>query len=386
MLKLPKNVEYLLKKLNENNYEAYIVGGCVRDSLIGLEPHDWDICTSALPNQILEVFSDFKIIPTGLKHGTVTICIEDEQYEITTYRIDGEYEDNRHPKKVAFVNNLIEDLKRRDFTINSMAYNPNTGLIDFFNGKEDIKNKIIRCVGNANDRFNEDALRILRAIRFSITLKYDIELETLLSIYENKQLLKNISIERITSELTKILSCGYSILLGLIIRVIVPELTYKMIEYANIQNDMSLNAKLVNLFNLDNVYDILKRLKFDNKTIKNVCNIRQMIKFVQEEKERLGPRSLNKYIMYYNEDIIEDVICCLKYKDKKLATEMSKCLNKCKKECYKVSHLKINGNDLINLGYQGKAIGKLLNYLLFEVIEDKLKNNRKDLLKRIGAI
>lgn len=135
-LRLPSNVKYILNKLNECGYEAYVVGGCVRDSIIGLIPHDWDICTSALPKQIIKVFNDHKIIPTGLKHGTVTVVIDNEQYEITTYRIDGEYKDNRHPSEVTFTSGLKEDLKRRDFTVNAMAYNPSIGLIDFFGGKK----------------------------------------------------------------------------------------------------------------------------------------------------------------------------------------------------------------------------------------------------------
>lgn len=216
-LRLPSNVKYILNKLNVCGYEAYVVGGCVRDSIIGLIPHDWDICTSALPEQIIKVFNDHKIIPTGLKHGTVTVVIDNEQYEITTYRIDGKYKDNRHPSEVTFTSSLKEDLKRRDFTVNAMAYNPSIGLIDFFGGKKDITNRVIKCVGRPDDRFNEDALRILRAIRFSITLGYDIEFKTLQSIYRNKSLLKNISIERINTEITKAFSCGYSVVMGKIL-------------------------------------------------------------------------------------------------------------------------------------------------------------------------
>lgn len=295
--------------LNKCGYEAYVVGGCVRDSIIGLTPHDWDICTSALPEQIVEVFSDHKIIPTGLKHGTVTIVIDDEQYEVTTYRVDGEYEDNRHPVEVTFTSSLKEDLKRRDFTINAMAYNPSIGLIDFFGGKRDIKNKVIKCVGKPDDRFNEDALRILRAIRFSITLGYDIESKTLRSIYENKNLLKNISVERINSEITKALSHGYSVVMGKILQVVVPELTDRMVNSAMTMIgifDTSTNVRIALLFNFDEdkQKEILQRLKFDNKTIKNVCGIRKWTYNIRAySDDELVPQIVMKRVLNYNDTI-----------------------------------------------------------------------------------
>ena len=197
-IKLPKNVGYILDKLIKHGYEAYIVGGCVRDSILGLRPKDWDITTSATPKQIIKVFENYKIIPTGLKHGTVTILIDDIGYEITTYRIDGDYEDCRHPKDVVFTSDLKEDLSRRDFTINAMAYNDKDGLIDYFNGYEDlINNKVIRTVGDCDNRFREDALRILRAIRFSAKLNFKIEEDTFIGMFNNTKNLKNISKERI---------------------------------------------------------------------------------------------------------------------------------------------------------------------------------------------
>lgn len=209
IIKMPIPVKFALNKLHSNGYEAYIVGGCVRDSIMGVEPHDWDICTSALPKQIQEVFKDLKVILTGLQHGTVTIVYEENDYkqclEITTYRIDGEYKDNRHPENVEFTSNLSLDLMRRDFTINAMAYNDKEGIIDMFGGIKDIEMGRLRCVGNPNNRFQEDALRLMRAIRFAI--KYDLQIddEVFKSIQKNKILLKNVSIERICDELTKIL-------------------------------------------------------------------------------------------------------------------------------------------------------------------------------------
>lgn len=384
-----------MNKLNKCGYEAYVVGGCVRDSIIGLVPHDWDICTSALPKQIVEVFSDNKIIPTGLKHGTVTIVMDDEQYEVTTYRIDGEYEDNRHPVEVTFTNSLKEDLRRRDFTINAMAYNPSIGLIDFFGGKSDIKNKVIKCVGKPDDRFSEDALRILRAIRFSITLGYDIESKTLRSIYENKNLLKNISVERINSEITKALSHGYSVVMGKILQVVVPELTDRMVNSAMTMIgifDTSTNVRIALLFNFDEdkQKEILQRLKFDNKTIKNVCGIRKWTYNIRAySDDELVPQIVIRRVLNYNDTIADDVVSalrCTSYLDSTttyyvFADSMGECLPKCRNECYKISHLKVDGKDIKAVGYSGKEIGVVLNALLSAVIEERLTNEHDTLLE-----
>ena len=204
-IKLPKNVRFIIEEIYKSGYEAFIVGGCVRDSILGLEPNDYDITTSAAPNEILNIFKSFKTINNGIKHGTVGVIIDKEIYEITTYRLDGEYENNRRPKNVCFTSNLIEDLKRRDFTINAIAYNDKIGIVDKFGGIKDIKNKIVKTVGNADDRFNEDGLRLIRAIRFSSKLNFKIEDVTLNSIYKNTHVVKNISKERITDEFSKII-------------------------------------------------------------------------------------------------------------------------------------------------------------------------------------
>lgn len=198
---LPKYVGFIIDKLYEKGYEAFAVGGCVRDVVMGRNPHDWDITTNALPEIVKETFN--KTIDTGIKHGTVTVMIKRVGYEVTTYRIDGEYTDGRHPKEVIYTSDLAEDLKRRDFTINAMAYNYRTGIIDKFNGVEDIENKIIRCVGNPTDRFKEDALRMLRAIRFSAQLDFSIDKETYEAIKLLAENLSLISKERIQAELTK---------------------------------------------------------------------------------------------------------------------------------------------------------------------------------------
>lgn len=200
---LPQKVAFIIEKLMENGYEAYAVGGCIRDTILGRVPGDWDITTSARPEEVKAIFQ--RTIDTGIEHGTVTVMVKKEGFEVTTYRIDGEYEDSRHPAQVEFTSKLEEDLKRRDFTINAMAYNPQTGLVDIFNGVEDIMKRQIRCVGNPVERFEEDALRMLRAIRFSGQLGFAIEKDVKRAISRKAWTLKNISAERIRSELTKLI-------------------------------------------------------------------------------------------------------------------------------------------------------------------------------------
>jgi tRNA nucleotidyltransferase (CCA-adding enzyme) len=200
---IPEKVQYIIDTLVDHGFEAYAVGGCVRDMILGKNPEDWDITTSAKPFEVKKVFK--RTVDTGIEHGTVTVLLDKDHYEVTTYRLDGIYEDNRRPKEVSFTSSLEEDLKRRDFTINAMAYNPQLGIVDLFGGVKDLKNRLIRCVGNPMERFDEDALRILRAVRFSAQLDFQIEEATKLAIKEKAGLLKNISAERIRMELTKLL-------------------------------------------------------------------------------------------------------------------------------------------------------------------------------------
>lgn len=394
VIKLPKSVELILSKLNNCGYEAYIVGGCVRDSIIGTTPHDWDICTSALPEQVMGIFEGYKIIPTGLKHGTVTIIIDNFKYEVTTYRIDGEYKDNRHPKEISFTNNLKEDLNRRDFTINAMAYNPSTGLVDYFNGKKDIYNKLIKCVGNPDDRFNEDALRIMRAVRFATMLNYYIEDNTLKSIKKNKILLKNISIERINLEFIKTVKVSYNQEIGELIQIIVPELTNEMIcesikmfgtSYQNIYTRLA----LIFNFNKDKLKEILQRLKFDNKTIKNVIDTHELIYKFRNRKFIDSPKYCIKLILNKNENVIESVIdgirCTSQLDINKdyysFSNILTECLEECKKECFKLSHLKINGNDIKSMGFQKEEVGKILNFLLDCNFKNLVENNHDKLIE-----
>ena len=225
---MPKGCKELINILHSNGYEAFLCGGAVRDSILGRTIHDYDITTSATPDEMMEVFKDKRIIETGLQHGTITIVIDGEGYECTTYRIDGNYSDSRRPDSVTFTRNLKEDLKRRDFTINAMAYNDEVGLVDPFNGMEDIEHYKIRCVGRAEDRFSEDALRILRAIRFASQLGFVVDSDVSLNIHKMYKNLENISIERINSEFCKIaLSSEFYIQIGLfreVFSLFIPEI------------------------------------------------------------------------------------------------------------------------------------------------------------------
>ena len=203
---LPENTEFIINTLAENGYEAYIVGGCVRDLIMNIPPHDWDICTNALPDEVITVFKDFRTVQSGIKHGTVGIVIEHLVYEVTTFRSETGYSDNRHPDGVHFEKDIEKDLSRRDFTVNSIAYSPQKGFVDLYNGYDDIRYKTIKAVGSPDTRFSEDALRILRALRFASVLGFEIESSTAESIHRNKGLLKNIACERIWSEFTKLIS------------------------------------------------------------------------------------------------------------------------------------------------------------------------------------
>lgn len=246
---IPEKVQYIIDELVTNGFEAYAVGGCVRDMILGKNPEDWDITTSAKPHEVKKIFR--RTVDTGIIHGTVTVLLNKEHFEVTTYRLDGLYEDNRHPKEVSFTGNLEEDLKRRDFTINAMAYNPAKGVIDLFGGMDDLKNRLIRCVGNAYWRFDEDALRILRAVRFSAQLDFQIEEHTKEAIKNKAQLLKHISAERVRTELTKLLVSDnpnrLRVLYELgISKVIMPEIDKMMVtEQKNIYHAYSVGEHTI---------------------------------------------------------------------------------------------------------------------------------------------
>ena len=251
---LPSHVEYILATLEAAGYHAHIVGGSVRDLLLGKNPDDFDITTSALPEETKAVFSDKRTVDTGIKHGTVSLILDGKPYEITTYRLDGEYKDSRHPEAVYFTKNIVEDLSRRDFTVNAMAYNPTTGLVDPFGGRDDLKLGIIRAVGDPYVRFNEDALRILRGIRFSSVLGFKIEDKTSKAIREKRQLLSKVSAERIYVELKKMLSGidSYSVVLNYpeVITQVLPMLDEVRLPDIELFSSADYRSRILSLFYL----------------------------------------------------------------------------------------------------------------------------------------
>lgn len=393
-IKIPKEVENVLNILHENGFEAYVVGGCVRDSIMGKIPSDWDVATSAKPDQILLCFNNRKTIETGLKHGTVTVVINKMQIEITTYRIDGEYSDNRRPDEVLFTDKIKLDLRRRDFTINALAYNK-SGIIDLFGGLDDINNKFIKCVGAAGERFNEDGLRILRALRFASVLNFDIEENTSSSIFRNKALLNNISMERINIEFSKlIMGSNYRKILieyREVIEVFLPEiqvLTEDEFKYRlnamKVLNSLFLRLTVF-LYNINSTDKILMNLKYDNKTIKTVKIL------VENINGRIYPvpvnvkRWLNK-INYVNLNYLIKIKKSLFDSEFYELEETEKIMNEIirTKQCYSLETLAINGQDLIDAGVpKGKNIGIILDIILSEVIEGKLVNEKDSLLNFI---
>ena len=383
-MKLPKNVEYILNELNNKGYEGYIVGGCVRDYLMGTEPHDYDITTSALPEEVKKIFPH--TVDTGIQHGTVTVVIDKTGYEITTYRIDGEYKDNRHPEEVIFTDKLSGDLSRRDFTVNAIAYNPIKGFVDLFGGQEDIKNKIIRGVGMASKRFQEDALRMMRAVRFSAQLDFSIEEGTLDALKENAPLIKNISIERIREEFFKLILSDHNERLDILLNsgmteYFLPEILNREIDFSKINLlSKDINVRLAYIFkgiDCNNVNKIMKRLKADNKTISTVTSL---VKY--SNYEITDEYSMRKLISLIDKNVprLIEVMGALKNTD----TVAEEALyNSVKNDCCALKTLDLTGNDLMGAGISGKAIGQALNKALDYVMKEPQKNNREVLLNYI---
>lgn len=436
MIILPEKVKYIIDTIMDAGYEAYAVGGCIRDSILGRVPDDWDITTSATPYQVKELFK--RTIDTGIQHGTVTVMLDKEGFEVTTYRIDGEYEDSRHPKEVTFTANLIEDLKRRDFTINAMAYNDRAGLVDVFEGIKDIERKVIRCVGCPKERFTEDALRMMRAVRFSAQLGYEIEENTAAAISELAGNLVNISAERIQVELVKLVTSPHPENLKIayetgITKVIMPEFDICMKTMQNnphhcytvgehtlksmqsIQPDKVLRLSM--LFHdigkpstistdekgIDHFYGhpdvsedmarkILRRLKFDNHTIHMVTGL---VKYHDRNVEP-APKYVRRAILKVGEDIFPllfdikraDIAAQSDYKREEKAGKLEQVYEAYKEmlekhQCVSLKMLAVTGRDLITeAGMQsGPELGKVLEKLLHEVIEDPELNKKEILLK-----
>ncbi len=445
IIQLPENVKYIIDTIMEAGYEAFAVGGCIRDSILGREPDDWDITTLASPYQIKELFR--RTIDTGILHGTVTVMIEKEGYEVTTYRIDGEYEDSRHPKEVIFTPNLEEDLKRRDFTINAMAYNEKTGLVDIFEGMKDITRKVIRCVGSPMERFTEDALRMMRAVRFSAQLGYRIEEETAKAITQLAPNLIKISAERIQTELVKLVTSPHPDYLRIayetgITAVILPEFdkcmqtqqknphhcytvgehtlhamchirAEKALRLAMLFHDIGKPSRLtMDEEGIAHFYghpavseemagDILRRLKFDNDTI---YTVKKLVKYHDYEVEP-APKYVRRAIMKIGEDIFPllfevkkaDIEAQSDYKrEEKLAKiiQIEEIYQEIlvKKQCVSLKTLAVSGKDLITeVGMKpGKELGEVLKELLELVIEEPSLNEKETLLvkaaKMIGKV
>ena len=424
---IPTQAAEIIKTLSSHGYEAYAVGGCVRDSILGKTPSDWDITTSARPEQVKALFA--KTIDTGIKHGTVTVMMDKTGYEVTTYRIDGLYEDHRRPNDVTFTTSLREDLMRRDFTINAMAYNDTDGLIDLFGGMDDLQNRVIRCVGNARDRFEEDALRMLRAVRFAGQLHFRIESSTREAIIACHNNLKDVSAERIQMELLKLLISDHpevfreAYATGLA-SVFLPEFDRMMdtgqknphhcysvgehtlhavcmiepnpvLRLTMLLHDVGKPAtKTTDQYGIDHFYnhykvgaemskEILKRLKFDNKTIQVVCQLISHHDIRFKNPKTSGQRHVRKVMHSIGPNLFPYLLKVMEadvrsqsdyYQAEKLSIlketwESYEEILK-KQDCLSLKDLKINGNQLKALGIrEGKTIGAILKTLLSMVLE-----------------
>lgn len=433
MIEIDKGAQKAITLLQNEGFEAYVVGGCVRDSLLGITPNDWDLCTNAVPDDILKVFENYRTTLTGKKHGTITVVINDEHYEITTYRVDGEHQDGRRPKNVSFTSDLQEDLRRRDFTINAMAYNYDEGLIDLFNGIGDLEAGIVRCVGNTMDRLNEDKLRIFRAIRFASTYDFVID-SNIYNIAHKNSDISMLSIERIQDEFNKILLSSkpstwmYVLHSFNLLHQFIPELVscynfkqhnphhhLDIFEHTidamdNVEPKLELRLSALfhdigkpNTFSLDEdgnghfyghhkesakiCRETMTRLRYSNEMINYVS---ELVYFHMTGYENLRPKSTKKFISKVGVDKLDDLfklqiadrcaskppyclddIYTLKYDCERILSE---------KQPLTVKDLIINGNHLISLGVpEGKEIGEILNDLLEKVLENPELNSLEPL-------
>lgn len=387
-IRIPENVMTALMLLEQNGYSAYAVGGCVRDSLLGKAPYDWDICTSAAPGQTMECFADYRVIPTGVKHGTITVIVE-KPLEITTFRIDGDYLDNRRPSEVSFTHNVADDLCRRDFTVNAMALDKNGNLTDLYGGRDDLEKKLIRCVGNANKRFDEDALRIMRALRFAATLGFEIESETAQAIHEKKQLLCNIAAERIQKEFTKLLKADCKKILtefADVIKVFLPDADIsaynaKLIDSAPADPVLRLALLLTNL-NPDKGEDALRSLRFDNRTVRDVSLMLGAKELVISAERPQIKRLINRYGIHNLKTVLDFLLYSQKISSDLHGTVLNTADDITQKgECCTLSALAVNGSDISALGiFKQNQIGKILFDLLEKVMDGEAENRKKDLI------
>ena len=436
-IQLPEKVKVVIQTLEAAGYEAYAVGGCVRDSVLGRIPADWDITTSALPEQVKELFH--RTIDTGIEHGTVTVMMDKEGFEVTTYRVDGEYRDHRHPEQVNFTGELKEDLRRRDFTINAMAYNDRCGMVDAFGGIEDLKHGVIRCVGVAGERFEEDALRILRAVRFAAQLGFEIEKETADAARALAGNLKDISAERIQTELVKLLVSPHPEMLRTayelgITRVVLPEFdvmmetpqhhphhmysvgehTLKALEFTDPEKVLRLSVLFhdfgkpqtrTTVDGVDHFHGhanvsaqetvrIMRRLKFDNATMDQV----KRIVLYHDVRPQPDERQIRRLLHRAGEDIFPglfqvmgaDILAQSEYRKMEKLVNLERVHQVYdeilkRKDCISLKNLQVTGKDLIAAGMKpGKKIGEILNQMLEDVLETPEHNEREYLLKTYG--
>ena len=434
---LPEKVNMIIHTIQAAGFEAYAVGGCVRDSILGRVPDDWDITTSAKPEDIKKLFK--RTIDTGIEHGTVTVMLDKEGFEVTTYRIDGEYEDSRHPKEVTFTSNLREDLRRRDFTINAMAYNDEVGIVDIFEGISDIEKKVIRCVGDAKERFTEDALRMMRAVRFSAQLGYSIAESTKEAIKELAPTLQKISAERIQVELVKLITSDHPDYLKIayetgITAEVLPEFDLcmeteqnnphhmysvgehtlhaiknveknKVLRLAMLFHDMgkpkavTTDEKGIHHFYGHNEISseitraVLRRLRFDNDTIYKT----EKLVYFHDYRPELTDKSIRRFVTKIGKELFPmyvlvqraDILAQSNYKrDQKLqniqkAEEIFAGIIE-REECLSLKDLAVTGKDLIEMGIKpGKEIGEILNGFLEMVIENPTLNKKEILLNKL---
>lgn len=439
MLELPVGAAFVLETLHRQGYQAYAVGGCVRDSLLGRAPKDWDICTDALPEQMQQVFAGWHVIETGLKHGTLTVLHSHEPYEVTTFRVDGEYTDHRHPDCVTFVADVREDLARRDFTVNAMAWSPQSGLVDAFGGQADLSARVIRCVGDPKKRFGEDALRILRAMRFASVYEFDIDPDTDRAIHALKHTLRSVAAERIRAELAKLL-CGRGA--GRIIRqyqdvlfTLFPQLeqlsgfdqrthhhlwdvwehTVRAVEAVPPTEVLRLTMLLHDTgkpacFTLDEhgeghfygheaesvriAEKVLSDLRVDNAT-RDRCLLliashgwpvtpdRRLLK---RRLNRLGEEALRQLIEVKRADALatgtKDAAAVEAHRADTLSA-LDAVL--AENPCVTLREMAVNGRDMMALGARGRAVGEMLQWLLEQVLDDTLPNDRDALLNAARA-
>ena len=439
---LPEQVTRIINTLNEAGFEAYAVGGCVRDSIMGRTPDDWDITTSASPQEVKKLFR--RTVDTGIQHGTVTVMLQKTGYEVTTYRIDGEYEDNRHPKEVIFTKCLEEDLKRRDFTVNAMAYHPREGLVDLFDGIGDMERKCIRCVGRAEERFSEDALRMMRGVRFSAQFGYGMEEETKRAVRKLAGNLESVSAERIRVELIKLLLSPHpdylrdAYELG-ITKIILPEFDVcmetpqnnphhcynvgehtlqglkavradKVLRLAMLLHDIGKPlTKTTDASGKDHfkkhakestrlAENILRRLKFDNDTLKRVCRLVEFHDWSIDLEENVRISTVRRLIAKIGEDAFPDMFEINRadllaqsgyFRAEKLAKQerleaMYREIKE-KSECLSLKDLSVSGKDLLAQGLKpGKELGEILQRMLTDVLEDPAHNRKEYLLENLN--